>query len=248
LVADLVKLLLGRAPGFTVFTVAVGHSRRPDSFAVRLAAAELDLPFAKILADRFAKGVSHPKELKKLRPLERLTLPTTPVPLIDDVATSGWHLEETVTNLRAAIVTCLAIAWISGTIRSATRQQLDFGVEPLERTDRIRLMLASSLTTFSRAARGVAPRLDWAPWLRRSPPSVREWLHRLCCDVIVVQRLCAWKSYPFEKDLHGKNKRLPRHGQILVRSFIFTQELLPELRGSADKMRNSGSRSLQSER
>ena len=54
-VADLVKLLLGGAPGFTVSTVAVGHSRRSDSFSVRLAAAaaaELELPFAKIFVDR----------------------------------------------------------------------------------------------------------------------------------------------------------------------------------------------------
>lgn len=154
-VAGLVKLLLGGAPGFTVSTVAVGHSRRPDSFAVRMAeaaAAELELPFVKIFADRFVNGVSHPKELKKLRPLERLALPATPVLLVDDVASSGWHLEEAVTNLRAAGVTCLAIAWISGTIGSAVRPPLDFGLEPLERSDRIktRLMLASSFATLSR--------------------------------------------------------------------------------------------------
>lgn len=149
-VADLVKLLLGGAPGFTVSTVAVGHSRRPDSFAVRMAeaaAAELDLPFVKIFADRFVKGVSHPKELKKLRPLERLALPATPVLLVDDVATSGWHLEEAVTHLRAAGVPCLAIAWISGTIGGQLKPALDFGLEERVLTDRQRtlLALASSL-------------------------------------------------------------------------------------------------------
>ena len=58
--------------------------------------------------------MSHPEGLKKLRPLERSVLPATPVLLLDDVATSGWHLEEAITNLRAAGVPCLAIAWISG--------------------------------------------------------------------------------------------------------------------------------------
>lgn len=149
-VANLVKLFLGGAPGFSVSTVSVGHFRRPDSFAVRMAAAaaaELDQPFVKIFADRFVKGVSHPKELKKLRPLERLVLPATPVLLVDDVATSGWHLEEAMTNLRAAGVPCLAIAWISRTIGGQLKPTLDFGLEQRALTDRQKtlLALASSL-------------------------------------------------------------------------------------------------------
>ena len=113
-------MLFGPLRGWTVSTVAVDHSRRPDSFAVRLAqgvAAELDLRFAKIFADRFVAGVSHPKEFSKLPPLQRAVDPTEPVLLVDDVATSGWHLEEAITNLRGCGIACLAVTWISGTIR-----------------------------------------------------------------------------------------------------------------------------------
>jgi len=38
-----------------------------------------------------------------------LALPATPVLLTDDVATSGWHLEEAVTNLRAGGAMCIAM-------------------------------------------------------------------------------------------------------------------------------------------
>ncbi|BCH32623.1 hypothetical protein MesoLjLc_45530 [Mesorhizobium sp. L-8-10] len=118
--AHFAGLCLGPLPGWLVSTVAVGHSRRPDSFAVRLAegvAERLGMPFEKIFADRFVEGVSHPKEFSKLPPLERLAEPNRPVLLIDDVATSGWHIEEALTDIRRAGVPALALAWISGTVK-----------------------------------------------------------------------------------------------------------------------------------
>lgn len=119
-IAAFLRSLFGNLRGWTVSTVAVGHSRRPDSFAVRLAARvaiELDLEFAKIFADRFVSGVSHPKEFDKLPPLTCILTPTAPVLLIDDVATSGWHLEEAVNDIRGRGVACVAIAWISGNVK-----------------------------------------------------------------------------------------------------------------------------------
>ena len=136
-VAALAKMLFGALPGFMVSTVAVGHSRRPDSFSVRLAAAgakRLELPFEKLFADRHVSGVSHPKELKKLPPLQRLTTPTANVLLVDDVATSGWHIEEAVNDLRGCGVACFAVSWISGTVigEGASKPQLvDFGLPAL---------------------------------------------------------------------------------------------------------------------
>ncbi|WKA31589.1 hypothetical protein [Bradyrhizobium roseum] len=127
-VAELVGALFGPLNSWLVSTVAVGHSRRPDSFAVRLAAAvalELRLPFDKIFADRFVDGVSHPKEFRKLPALQRVLDPQSPVLLIDDVATSGWHIEEAVNSLRAFGVGCFAVCWISGTLKASQRATID---------------------------------------------------------------------------------------------------------------------------
>lgn len=112
--------VFGQMEGWAVSTVAVGHSRRPDSFAVRLAegvAAKVGLPFVKIFKDRFVSGTSHPKEFAKLPPLDMLTEVTQPLILIDDVATSGWHLEEALNCIRQRGVPAVAIAWISGTVK-----------------------------------------------------------------------------------------------------------------------------------
>ena len=92
-VADLARMLFGPLPGFIVSTVAVGHSRRPDSFSVRLAAAvarRLELPFEKLFADRYVSGVSHPKELKKLPPLRRLVTPAANVVNAAQSSSSAW--------------------------------------------------------------------------------------------------------------------------------------------------------------
>jgi hypothetical protein len=118
--AEMVRLLVGAPKGWLVTTVPVGHSRRPDSFAVQVAggvASRLGLEFDKVFADRFVAGSSHPKEYRKLPPLCRLRGVATPAIIVDDVATSGWHLEESLTHLRAMSVPVLAVSWISGSVR-----------------------------------------------------------------------------------------------------------------------------------
>ena len=72
--------------------------------------------------------------MKKLPPLQRLVTPASNVLLIDDVATSGWPIEEAVKNLRNCGVAWFAASWISGTVKGegASRPQLaDFGLSPL---------------------------------------------------------------------------------------------------------------------
>lgn len=118
--AALARQLVGRFEGWSVTTVAVGHSRRPDSFAVRLAAAVarmIGAPFEKAFADRFCAGVSHPKEFVKLPPLEWARRPAGPILLVDDIATSGWHVEEALAMLRDNGNPSLGLVWISGTVR-----------------------------------------------------------------------------------------------------------------------------------
>jgi len=110
-----------------VTTVPCGHSRRPDCFGKRLAqavAGHVGLPFVQVWQDRFCKGVSHPKEFIHLPPLEWVTIPDKLVIIIDDVATSGWHLEEAVTALRDKGVPALALAWVGGSVvESRDRRQ-----------------------------------------------------------------------------------------------------------------------------
>jgi hypothetical protein len=119
-VARLAADLFGSLSGWTVSTTAVGHSRRPDSFAVRMAqgvAERLSLPFVKAFADRFVSGVSHPKEFRNLPPLQLQPGIAGPILLVDDVATSGWHMEEAANVLRSFGHPVFGLVWISGAVK-----------------------------------------------------------------------------------------------------------------------------------
>jgi hypothetical protein len=108
-----------RGPGLAdaVTCVPCGHSRRPDCFGKRLAQAVaevLGVPFMQIFADRPCSGVSHPKRSVKLPPLEQIVNPPRSIIVVDDVATSGGHLEQAVLALRRLGVAASAVTWISG--------------------------------------------------------------------------------------------------------------------------------------
>jgi len=119
-------------PDAVITSVPCGHSRRPDCFGKRLAqavAAEVGLPFVQVWGDRFCNGVSHPKENSRLPPLTWQATPATMTIVIDDIATSGWHLEEAVGALRGEGIPAIAIAWIGGSVREGrnSRQQISDG-------------------------------------------------------------------------------------------------------------------------
>lgn len=116
-VADLLAKLFGSLETSCVTAVPCGHSGRPDCLSRRLGegvAARLGAPFVQCWADRYVSGVSHPKEFAKLPPLEWLNKPDRRTIVVDDVATSGWHLEEALTALRDAGVEAFGVAWIGG--------------------------------------------------------------------------------------------------------------------------------------
>jgi hypothetical protein len=118
-IAALTGLLFGSLLGWSVTTVACGHSRRSDCFGKRLgqtAALALQLPFIEIFEDRFVSSSSHPKEFRKLPSLVWRTKPCSPVLIIDDLATSGWHMEEALGRVRDLQLPSFGIAWISGTV------------------------------------------------------------------------------------------------------------------------------------
>jgi hypothetical protein len=102
-----------------VTAVPCRHSRRHDCFGKQVAQAvakNLKLPFVEVFADRFCSGSSHPKEYRKLPPLEQVSPAPGSLLLVDDLATSGWHIEEALTALRALGSAASAFTWISSTV------------------------------------------------------------------------------------------------------------------------------------
>lgn len=119
LTAALIRQLRGEPATDTITCIPCGHSRRHDCFGKRLAQAVaevLGLPFLQIFADRFCSGVSHPKEFAKLPPLHRVADPSPSMIVIDDLAVSGWHVEEMLLALRGLGVSASALVWISGSV------------------------------------------------------------------------------------------------------------------------------------
>jgi hypothetical protein len=119
-IAALLRLLFGHFAGWIATSVACGHSRRPDCFGKRLGgavAAELGLNFQEVFEDRFVDGVSHPKEFSKLPPLLYRDKPAEPVLVVDDIATSGWHIEEALGMIRALGLPAFGAVWIAGTVK-----------------------------------------------------------------------------------------------------------------------------------
>jgi hypothetical protein len=107
--------LTGNPGGWTVTSIAAGHSGG-NSFGARLAVAvaeRLSLGYLQVWRDRPIKGTSYPKEFRRLPPLEVLAKPIGATLVIDDVATSGYHMWEALTALRGLGIAAAGIAWIS---------------------------------------------------------------------------------------------------------------------------------------
>lgn len=132
-----VRALLAPAPPWSVTSVAPGHSRDAEAWCVLLArevAARLDLPCFQAFEPRPVAGSSHPRRNLGLPPLRWRVMPAGPVLLVDDVATSGWHLEEALGMLRTAGVPAVGVAWIGPAVRLATvatRPEAGPSYEPL---------------------------------------------------------------------------------------------------------------------
>ena len=119
-ISEHLRLLFGTLAGWIGTSVACGHSRRPDCFGKRLGQAvaeQLGLAFVEIFEDRFVAGVSHPKEFRKLPPLVWKAKPGAPALVIDDLATSGGHIEEALGMVRGLGLPAFGAVWISGTVK-----------------------------------------------------------------------------------------------------------------------------------
>jgi hypothetical protein len=119
LVAGLVRQLRGDRAAEAITSVPCGHSRRPDCLGKQIAQAlaqALGLPFRQVFADRPCSGVSHPKEFAKLPPPVQIGEPCASMILVDDLATSGWHVEESLSALRGLGASVSAFLWITGAV------------------------------------------------------------------------------------------------------------------------------------
>jgi hypothetical protein len=112
-----VRKLYGSHGVRNVVPIPPGSSGNANSFSVQIArclAAHLHAEFSDVLAAPVsaARGRSHPKKSAMLkpyalqRPLEGFTL------LVDDVASSGRHLELGLKALRASAIPVIGLAWI----------------------------------------------------------------------------------------------------------------------------------------
>jgi hypothetical protein len=113
--ADAIVELYSGIPFSAVIPIPGGHSGREDSFSFLLAkeiARLLSLPFLSPLVGKVKKGSSHPRESTTLPAYKVQGTVSGPVLLIDDVVSSGVHMEKAIFALKNAGASPLAFAWI----------------------------------------------------------------------------------------------------------------------------------------
>ncbi len=99
-----------------VVPVPCGSSGRADCFSVRIAAKVADLlrcEFKNVLQAKVPKGSSHPKASAKLNAMTMVGDLEGATLVVDDVVTSGKHLELAMKCLRGNNINCFAMAWIA---------------------------------------------------------------------------------------------------------------------------------------
>ena len=115
-IADVAREMYGKGMFRLVVPVACGNSG-PDCLAYRLGqsvSANLSVPFHEAFAPIATTGKSHPRRNIGRERMQVSAPPREPVLLIDDVATSGAHLEEAVKLLRETAPAVLPLVWIAG--------------------------------------------------------------------------------------------------------------------------------------
>ncbi len=104
-----------------LFTVIVpipgGSSGKAKSFSVALAetmARKMQIPCKDILVGQLvAKGASHPRKSASLKPYTLREKVSGHILVVDDIATSGRHIELAIEALKPNSDFCAAVAWIS---------------------------------------------------------------------------------------------------------------------------------------
>lgn len=110
-----VRAQYGPIERLVITNVPSGHSKTPTSFAATVAlmvAHKTQATYVKLWRDRPRTGSSYPRPASERTPLEWIVMPREPVLIIDDVATSGSHMEECLKAIRQAGVPAFGLAWI----------------------------------------------------------------------------------------------------------------------------------------
>lgn len=109
--------LVGASAFRAVVPMPCSHSDAASCLSREIAralGAELDLPVVAALSAGLQQGASHPKKNVRRPPMKLIDKVPGPVILVDDVATSGAHVEEAIKLLRPVCGAVLAVVWISG--------------------------------------------------------------------------------------------------------------------------------------
>jgi hypothetical protein len=99
-----------------VVPVPCGSSGRADCFSVRIAERVADVlrcEFRNVLKSKVPKGSSHPKASARLGAMTMEGELAGATLVVDDVVTSGKHLELAMKCLRGNSISCFAMAWIA---------------------------------------------------------------------------------------------------------------------------------------
>jgi hypothetical protein len=114
-IVSAVRLVYGEGVIAGVVPVPPGSSGDENSFSVMLArevATELNVPCHNVLVPQGQKGKSSPIKSANLKPYIMRHGIECPVLVIDDVATSGTHMELAVNALRQSCKAVFGVAWI----------------------------------------------------------------------------------------------------------------------------------------
>jgi hypothetical protein len=112
------KSIFGNIDFVCVVPIPCGHSSPQACFSVLVATAVsriLNIPMVQALGLERMSGSSHPRANIGRKPMRLVRSISGHVLLIDDVATSGRHIEEAAQLLRSSNVSLFALSWIGGT-------------------------------------------------------------------------------------------------------------------------------------
>jgi hypoxanthine-guanine phosphoribosyltransferase len=114
-ITEAVRQVHGEGVIGAVVPVPPGSSGDANSFAVMLArevAADLNVPFCDVLEPQGQKGKSAPIKSAKLKPYVVKEKLAGPILVVDDVASSGAHMELAMTALKQHAKAVYGIVWI----------------------------------------------------------------------------------------------------------------------------------------
>lgn len=114
--AEAINSQLGSSFFAQVVPIPGGSSGRVDAFSVRVAerlAVQLQCPMKIALRSDAARGSSHPKKSARLGEYQVTESLAGPTLVVDDVISSGRHIELALKALRGKGGNCFAIGWIA---------------------------------------------------------------------------------------------------------------------------------------